>query len=207
RRPRGAVWIVGDDHVARIERPHRLERARVVDPGHARHAQLARIGEEVAARGEETAGEVGGLLDERGVRGTLHRVGNVLHRAVEIVPEELEGQGIETHHASRWMRRLPKRSTSAASPAGTSTVVCGCSTIAGPTTRSPRPRVARSYTRAWAGRPSSQTRRAPIGEAPAPAATSASGTRGRTPRSCTRRFTTSTGACGSAWPNARSWAR
>jgi len=127
-----------------FERAHRLERPRVVDPGHARHAELDRIGEEVPGRSDEAAGEVGGLLHERGVRGALHRVGHVLHRAVQVVPEELEGQGIETHDASRRMRRLPNRSTIATSPAGTSTVVSACSTMAGPTTRSPPPRLARS---------------------------------------------------------------
>ena len=188
--------------------PDRLERVRVADAAEARHAELDRVGEELARRVEQAAGEVGRLLHERRVRRPLDDVGHLLDGALQVVPEDLHGQRVQTHQPSLRRTRLPKRSTSPTWPAGTSTVVSGCSTMAGPARRAPRAeRGAIEDARlGGAAVEPDPARRARHGRRRGRRHL-ASGTRGRSARSCTRRFTISAGASRSAWPNARSCAR
>jgi hypothetical protein len=109
---RRAVRIVGDDHIAGLERAHRFERGRVADAAEAGHAELDRIGEELALRVEQAAGEVGGLLHERRVRRPLDDVGHLLDGALQIVPEDLHRERVQTHQPSLRRIKFPKRSTS-----------------------------------------------------------------------------------------------
>src|SRR4030095_4933422 len=120
-----------------LERPDRFEGGRVADAAEAGHAQLDRVGEELTLRIEQAAREVGGLLHERRVRRPLDDVRHLLDGALQIVPEDFHRERVQTHQSSLRSTRFPKRSTSPRWPAGTSTVVSGCSMMAGRATRPP----------------------------------------------------------------------
>src|SRR5262249_37620221 len=141
-----------------------------------------------AGRVEQAAGEVGGLLHERGVRRALDDVGHLLDGALQVVPENLQSERVQSHQACLRMIRLPKRSTSPTWPPGTSTVVSGCSTMAGPASCAPRPSAALSKTCARVGRPSSQIGRVARATGAGPTGVSAIGNRGRSARSWLRRL-------------------
>src|SRR4030095_7067531 len=128
----------------------------------------AGLGERGAVGGEQARRSVEALLDD-GREGTakqrrLHLVGD----AVELVANDLGGDGVEgfglslgchgSFPQSAVMIRVPSATTVARQPGSIRVVVSGCSTIAGPRISRPIAIVDRSYTLAGMNRPLSAVR-------------------------------------------------
>ena len=144
---RAEIRVVVEDHVAVVdvlaeERDHALDDLR--HRAHE-HRRRVRLGELVALGVEDPRAEILRLADDR-------RVAHPVQDAGHLLRDRREGAADHAHQdrrrelappaPSRCARRqsitmFPKRSISAARPGGTTVVESYCSTIAGPSIRSP----------------------------------------------------------------------
>src|SRR5262249_35319765 len=87
------------------------------------------------------------LGDHRRERGFLMDQIHLASHLPETVLNHRQRHRIERHVAPTEITRLPRLSTMAVAPGSMTTVVSGCSTIAGPASIVPLPREARSKSR------------------------------------------------------------
>ena len=146
------VRVVRDQHVAGGQRVGRVlvedgrgaERERVDVAGRAGHRLRHHPGPAV----EHGVGEVAGLPDDRAEGGPLERLGLLVHRGDQALPQDLELDGVERaagHGAilPRVATSEPSVPTSTDQPGRMTAVVSRSSTMAGPSKRAPGPSASR----------------------------------------------------------------
>src|SRR5258705_4705543 len=104
------------------------------------------LGNHAAALVEHRVGQVAGLADDGRERCPLQRPGLFVDGGDQALPQHLELDRIERHQLLLSAISEPSSATSTTQPGRITVVVSRSSTIAGPTSRWPRPRSVRRYT-------------------------------------------------------------
>src|SRR5580704_11694048 len=192
-RPMAGIRQIAPQAAAIIERPHHLDvhqvsaaEIRVIDQDHVTRFEVAaplndRLGGELHhpdkyrqsefPLGDDFASHaiinavraVKSFGDDRRDRGFLMDQIHLAGYLPQAVLNHRQRHGIERHVAPTEITRLPKASTTAVAPGSMTTVVSGCSTIAGPASLAPLPREARSKIAVSNHPPSKRTCRTPLG--------------------------------------------
>src|SRR5262249_14926147 len=201
-----SIRIVEEDHVARREVVTELRHRGLDGPRQRHHVGADVLGLRHDLRGgvEEPAREVLRLVDRHRPRGPEHRGAHLAHDRDQALRHHLERDGVDHRSASR--TRLPWASCRAPKPGGTTVVVPGSSTSAGPRTIAAAGNRSRAYTGVGTNMPSNATSRSPMGTAsgpPTPAPARGSWGFATTPYAESRNETISTGA--STASECRAW--
>ena len=192
-RPMAGIREIAPQAAAIIERPHHLDvhqvgaaEIGVIDQDHVARFEVAaplddRLGGELHhpdkyrqsefPLGDDFAGHaivdavraVKSFGDDWRERGFLVDQIHLAGHLPQAVLNHRQRHGIERHVAPTEITRLPKPSTTAVAPGSMTTVVSGCSTIAGPASVAPLPREARSKIAVSNQPPLKRTCRAPLG--------------------------------------------
>ena len=160
------IGVVDQDDVTRIEvaapLDHRLG-GELHHPDKDRQTELA-LGDDFAGRAiVDAVGAVESFGDDRRERGFLVDQVHLAGHLAQAVLDHRQRHRIERHVSPTEITRLPKPSTMAVAPGSMTTVVSGCSTIAGPASIAPLPREARSKIAVSNQPPLKRTCRAPLG--------------------------------------------
>src|SRR5262249_45002480 len=189
------IGVVDQDHVTSFEVATALDDGlsrELHHPDKYRQSEFA-LGDDLAGGAIiDAVGAVKALGDHRRERGFLVDQIHLAGHLPQTVLNDRQRHGIERHVTPTEITRLPRPSTKAVAPGSTTTVVSGCSTIAGPASVASLPREARSKVRVSNQLPLKRTCRAPVGRGascpPIAGAKVARSTGARRPITVVRRF-------------------
>src|SRR5215472_6839031 len=144
------IGVVDQDHVTRFEVATALDDGlggELHDPDKYRQPEFA-LGDDLAGGAiVDAVRAVKSLGDDRRERGFLVDQIHLAGHLPQAVLNDRQRHRIEPHVSPTEITRLPRPSTTAVAPGSMTTVVSGCSTIAGPASVAPLPREARSKNR------------------------------------------------------------
>src|SRR6516162_489228 len=193
------IGVVDQDHVTRFEVAAPLddglggERGELHDPDKYRQSEFS-LSDDLAGHAiVDAVRAVKALGDHRRERGFLVDQIHLAGHLPQAVLNDRQCHRIERHVSPTEITRLPRLSTTAVAPGSMTTVVSGCSTIAGPASVAPSPSEARSKIRVSNQPPLTRTCRAPLGrgasDPPIAEEKVARSTEARRPITVVRRFT------------------